>query len=336
MLMLEELRSWPEKMRTGAQLGDDFYASYNHYFSMPIKNIIFVGMGGSGIAGRLVSNIITKKTSLFSTALETPSIPAWCTTETLAFVVSYSGSTWETVQALKELTARFIPTVVLAHGGVALEIAQSKKIPFMILPSSLTPRTALGSFLGFMLTVLDHLDLIEGKQIVSDLLSYLSHNMHSFETAGFFDAFLSKARNRDFFHIWGVSGDSAPAAFRAQTQFNENSKVAAVTSFLPEANHNLLASFAKQTAQPLVLLFSTIFLPTALMLCLDSMEEVIQEAGVALYKPPLLGDTWEKQLFHIIVWADFASYYLAKQRGVEAMPVELIERLKEKNRRRGF
>jgi len=55
------------------------------------------------------------------------------------------------------------------------------------------------------------------------------------------------------FHVWGVAGDSDSVAFRVQTQFNENSKVQAVTSQLPELCHNLLVGFTEEKQNVFVL-----------------------------------------------------------------------------------
>jgi hypothetical protein len=68
----------------------------------------------------------------------------------------------------------------------------------------------------------------------------------------------------------------------------------------------------------------------------DATEEILLENGVDLYKPPVLGDTFENQLFNMILWADFASCYVANQRNVAIDSVRLIDRLKEKHRQKGI
>ena len=53
-MILDDIRAWPEKLQAGAQLAQDFYNQYQDKLPKNIKKIAFFGMGGSGIAGRVV------------------------------------------------------------------------------------------------------------------------------------------------------------------------------------------------------------------------------------------------------------------------------------------
>jgi glucose/mannose-6-phosphate isomerase len=329
--MLEEVALWPKKLKDGLDLAHNFH--FEHKGTLPgnIKKIVFVGMGGSGIAGRVVKAFLDKKTKLPSVVVDSPELPNSIDTDSLAFVVSYSGNTWETVSVFEQLIEKNIPTIALAHGGKVAEIAESKNIPFVLLPESKTPRSALGNFLGFMLGLLDLMGIMGGKAILDIFDKQLNLYLPKFEEdTAYFNEFLNHADDHESFHIWGVSGDSAPFAYRAQTQFNENSKVHAATSCFPELNHNLLTGFTDCKKKPLIVFFSTEFISTKLCESADAVRGLLRERGVDLYNPPILGDTWEGQLFHIILWSDFASYYLGKARGVEIDNTELIEELKKR------
>jgi len=327
--MLEEVVAWPKKLKDGLDLAHNFHFEHKEALPENIKKIVFVGMGGSGIAGRVVKTFLDKKTKLPSIIVDSPELPNSVDTDSLAFVVSYSGNTWETVSVFKQLLERNIPTIVLAHGGVVAEMAESKNIPLILLPKSKTPRSALGNFLGFILGLLGLIGIMDGKKILDIFNKQLNIYLPKFEDdTAYFNDFLNRADNLEMFHIWGVSGDSAAFAYRAQTQFNENSKVHAVTSYFPELNHNLLTGFTDCKKKPLILFFSTEFISVKLSESADAVGELLRERGADLYKPPILGDTWEGQLFHIILWSDFASYYLGKARGVDIESTDLIEELK--------
>jgi hypothetical protein len=84
------------------------------------------------------------------------------------------------------------------------------------------------------------------------------------------------------------------------------------------------------------MMFYSDFLPAHLNFAIDATSELFREKGVILYKPPILGDTWEGQLFHIILWSDFASYFLGIKRGVEIAPVNIISELKAKQQEKGI
>ena len=53
-MVLNDLRLWPEKLATGLELSEHFFDKYRESFShKSFKEIVFVGMGGSGIAGKI-------------------------------------------------------------------------------------------------------------------------------------------------------------------------------------------------------------------------------------------------------------------------------------------
>ncbi len=328
-MMLKEFGLWPQKLKDGAQLAKDFMGQYGTRIPKHVKNIIFVGMGGSGIAGRIVKTFLDSKEGVNTYVIDSSELPACISTDSLAIVVSYSGNTWETLSVLAQLADRFIPTIVLAHGGKAVEYAEKKNIPFALVPASGAPRLALGHFLGFILEVFNTLGLLEGARKIESFYRHAERYIPMFENEQFFKEFLYAVNGYEFFHVWGISGLSAAFAYRAQTQFNENSKVHSVCSSFPELNHNLINGFESCNTNPCVIFFSIDFLPANLNIAIEATCEILRQKGVVLYKPPVLGDTLEEQLFNIILWSDYASYYLGKARGVSAEDVKTIVQLKE-------
>jgi len=334
--MIEELKLWSKKLKDGSQLAHDFHFQNSGKLPKNIKKIFFFGMGGSGIAGRIVKTFLDKKSEIPSFVIDSSEVPAYADTDSLAIVVSYSGNTWETVDALSALAEKFIPTIVLAHGGKVAEIAENKNLPFILLPESNQPRAALGNFLGIILGLFDLMGIVAGKQILDIFLKQVEIYLPKFEDEAYFKEFLSVVEGYETFHIWGVSTDSAAFAYRAQTQFNENSKVRAVFSPFPECCHNLLVGFTDCKQKPFVMMFSSDFLTPHVEVAIEATSELLRQQGAILYKPPVLGDNWEGQLFNMILWSDFASYYLGKKRGVEVSPVKIIDKLKELHKRKGI
>jgi hypothetical protein len=224
----------------------------------------------------------------------------------------------------------------LANGGKAIEFAEKKNIPFALIPQSVAPRSALGHFLGFILEFFDVLGLLEGTRKLSAFCQHAERYIPKFEDERFFKEFLYAVNGYEFFHIWGVSQLSAAFAYRAQTQFNENSKVQAVCSCFPELSHNLINGFEICKANPCVIFFTIDFLPVKLTKAIEATCELLHQKGVVLYKPPILGDTFEEQLFNIVLWSDYASYYLGKARGVAIEEVKIITTLKETLKAKGI
>ena len=304
-------------------------------YRLNIKNIAFVGMGGSSIAGRIMKTYLDRSSTIPTFIIESPQIPAYINGDSFAVVMSYSGNTWETVAVLEQLWAKFIPTIVIAHGGKAAALAQERNLPCILLPESQMPRTALGEFLGVLLGLFDRMGIMEGERKLTVLHKQLECYLPKFAEKDYFEPFLAFAKGHAALHVWGVAGDSDVGAYRAATQLCENAKIQALFAKATELCHNLLVGFSGGSKIPVVL-FSTQFLVPAMEASLESLEEVLQKRGVSLYKPPILGDTWEEQLFHIILWSDFASAYLAQEASVDMMPVKIIDELKAVHKAKGL
>jgi glucose/mannose-6-phosphate isomerase len=334
--MLKEFSLWGQKLQDGFSLADDFFKNYGSRILKNPKKIAFVGMGGSGIAGRIVKTFLDKKEGITTHVVDSCDLPAYIDANTLTFVISYSGNTWEVVDVLNQLNAKFFPVIVVAHGGKCVEIAQEKGIPFTLLPKSIAPRFALGHSLGFLMGIFEKLNILQGRQKLDLFIKNADIYLPKFAEVQYFKDFLTIAEGYEFFHVWGVSGDSAAFAYRAQTQFNENSKVHCASSSFPELNHNLINGFTNCKEHPFVLFFYSQFLSFNLNLAVEATCDILKENKVALYKPPVLGDTFEGQLFNMILWSDFASYYLGKARGVDVEAVEIIKDLKGKQRTKGI
>jgi len=334
-MMLKEMSLWTQKLNEGLQLADVFYERNGLKLPKNIKKIAFVGMGGSGVAGRIFKTFLDRK-GVVSLVIDSPIVPATLDTSTLAIVVSASGKTWETLSILDECTSKFIPTIVLAGGGDAIERAEKKGLPFVLLPKSLEPRSALGHFLGFLGGLFDAMGLLPGRAMVGGWMKESEKYIPTFVEAATFKNFLDAVNSSEVFHVWGIGGDSASVAYRAKTQFNENSKVQAMYSEFPELCHNLTVGFEVFKQNPVVVFFYSDFLPTNMILGIQAFGEILKEKRVVLYKPPVFGDTFENQLFNMILWSDFASYFLGKARGVTIEKVQIIEELKKQQKLKGI
>lgn len=344
--MFNELMAWPAKLTDGAQLAKAFYERHGANLPKNSKQIAFVGMGGSGIAGRLVKMVFDKESEVPAVVVEGTCLPLSFNAETFAIVCSYSGNTWETRAVLNQLLERGIPFVVLTHGGAIADTLNERGIPFIYMSQSRSPRSALGSFLGSIFWLLDLMGYIRGKELVYNFIRHAEHfGDYGLTAQEHFEPFIRQVGPRDFFHIWGIAGDSDACMYRAQTQFNENSKVQAAYNSIPELMHNLFTSFIaakKWTDQTgpgslwapryssLVVIGHTEFVDAHLRKASNAAADILSEHGIDVYKPAILGDTWDEQLMHMLLWADFASYYLGKSRNVNIEAVELIEGLKKR------
>ncbi len=329
--MFEELVAWPKKLQKGADLATTFYTTQTaELVPKQLSGIAFFGMGASGIGGRIVKTILDRECRIPSYVVDSTVLPAYFNNNMLAIVISYSGNTWEMVEVFEELREKNIPMLVLTHNGTLKEQCQKHHVPVIEIPQSLTPRSALGLFLGVLLTLLDHWQLMNGKQILQDIIGFFEKNRAYYAEKSTYNDFLDQVRDQELFYLFGVSSDSDAVVVRAQTQFNENSKLPVVSGNMTEVCHNLIEGMGGVKNPPRVVFASTDYVPVGVLRSVKALHDVLAKQGVSLYKMPILGDNWIEQFFHILFWSDFASWYLGKERNVDMVPVPMIEQLKLK------
>jgi len=328
-MMREKLLMWGDDFVAGFEAGMRQQKRDARLAKKAYTSIVFVGMGGSGMAGRLIQEVLLLRSKLAVEIVDGPLVPLHVQTGSLAFVTSYSGNTWETLHAYNELQARAVDTIVLTSGGTLYRRAADAGNDTYLLPSGCVPRAALAYMFGMQLGILNALSRADVTEFVADIKAHWEGCKNVVAAQETYADYVRTMRDAQTVHVWGVYSDSVSAAYRLQTQLNENSKVTAVMRTLPELNHNLLVGFDAQAQQEPIVILTTDFAHKLLKKSVESVLNVFKKRGVALYKPTLLGDTWARQLAYSLWWADFASYYLGQERGCQIEQTPFIDNVKE-------
>ncbi len=334
--MIQELLLWPEKLRQGAALAEQAVQQNSALLLARYEKIAFVGMGGSGIAGRIFKTLLDQHTTLTSLVIDSPVVPACIDEKTLTFVVSYSGNTWESLDAFATLAKRNVPLVALSHGGLLRAYATKTGVMHVALPTALQPRTALGLFMGFFWQLFQYRGVAGLAEMMHDWQAITKELLPRLSDKAFFAQPLSLLAPVDIFHVWGVSDHSASAAYRGATQFNENAKIQTAYASFPELAHNLLVGFERFATRPVVFWYGGMLQSENMHRAIQSLHSILHDSGVDLYKVPVFGDTFGSQFFSMILWTDFASFYLGQQRGVDTQRVRIIEELKQQQQSNGI
>lgn len=95
--MLKYLRQFPKQFLEGAMIARKFSPKKKKY-----SNLVVCGMGGSGIGGRVLKNLLKKEIKIPIEVTSDYELPEFVGSKTLAFTVSYSGNTEETVSCYRE------------------------------------------------------------------------------------------------------------------------------------------------------------------------------------------------------------------------------------------
>ena len=128
-----------------------------------------------------------------------------------------------------------------------------------------------------------------------------------------------------------AAGELEVVARRWKTQINELAKAWAVFEGLPESNHNTLAGL--EYPESLLERTSALFLRSGLdhprnALRLTATQQAFLMAGAGVDSVHASGESRLAQMWSLLQFGDYVSYYLALDYGVDPTPVDALTRLK--------
>lgn len=305
MEFLEQLRDLSKQVKFKANFGK----------LSEFSNIVVSGMGGSGIAGNIFSELYTKAPVQ---VISDYNLPEYAGRNTLFIGISYSGNTEETLSATREAIKMGCQIRLVTSGGELSELGQDT----VKVPGGLQPRAALGYLIKpFLSTFVDD---NEGEyERISGLLERMDTNNGE-------QSILAEelAKNTLIPVILGYP-PFRWIAYRWKTQFNENSKVLAFSSFFPELNHNETVPF-RDTYKKDVFRFIAFGGADQRIEKRIGITSEITKTDFLRIEPK--GETVLQRMFYLIHYGDYVTYHLAKYRNLDPEDVSVITELKNRLR----
>jgi len=314
------------------QLGYSFPDS-SSWPTKQFKNIVFAGMGGSGLAGLIATswpgfNIPFEQVRDYH-------VPGYISEETLFIASSYSGNTEETLSAFAEAKAKNAYIVVISSGGKLAELSQENGFPLLQLPGGLQPRYAVFYNLKALLTATDRLGITSGKaEELSNRQRFVENASRDWLSTVPTSQNLAKQIAQECVgkSVVIYSGPKLfPAAYKWKISFNENAKQVAWCNQLPEFNHN---EFIGWTKQPINKPYAVIDIRSDLEDSQVQKRFMVSAKLLSGLRPdPIVVETVGQNLVEQLLWSitlgDFVSIYTALLSGLNPTPVDLIEKLKK-------
>ncbi len=234
---LSLLEEFPEQVREGIDKGRRIEVP-----SVEYGNILVCGMGGSGIAGDLLSQFLFYRSSIPIQTNRFYRVPAWVDRNTLVIVVSYSGETEETLSACDDALRCGADCLVVTSNGSLEERVRSEDLTQIEVPKNLPPRAAAAYLflpLPFALNEVCEFE-VPGEGTVGRICQALRDIATELAPGRSSNDALSMARQLDdrIPIIYGSQEVTAVLGRRFKNQINENAKRFAVYDVVPEMNHN--------------------------------------------------------------------------------------------------
>ena len=307
--------------------------------------ICFCGMGGSAIGGDLARSYWEPESPIPLVVVRNYRLPAFINEHWFIIASSYSGNTEETLAAVAEAASRRCKRILaLASGGELADMAHKREWPLISLPPGFMPRATLGySFAATMVALArwgvagNNPDRMADR--VSGLIVGSASSLERLRSR--FDRYSPTSVNPakcaavalagQNAVILGSSGSTEAIALRIKSQLNENGKLFALASGLPEANHNEVVGLDALDSggnRPVIVLLSTG----------DEGERVIAQQRACVARlcqrgTPILqlnaeGADRLQRMLYLVYLGDFISYYVAIDRGVDPTPILALEEIK--------
>jgi len=142
--------------------------------------IVTLGMGGSGIAGNFLQAVGTATLPVPVTVLKHYRTPAFVGPRTLAFAVSYSGDTEETLEMARGAHAAGATVVAITAGGALAQFAREQGALHVPCPEGIpVPRLALGALVAPLFVILFRMGMLPEAHAAKGTLAW--HAAHPAE-----------------------------------------------------------------------------------------------------------------------------------------------------------
>ncbi|MDD4571071.1 MAG: bifunctional phosphoglucose/phosphomannose isomerase [Clostridia bacterium] len=333
--MLEDLKNMPSQIRDSWLLGQDLRLPaciHQNYW----QQVLFIGMGGSAIGGDLISGYARSLASIPIVLNRSYTIPAWVNERTLAIIISYSGNTEETVNAYQLAKKAGAACIAVSSGGELGELAKSYGDSLLELPKGLPPRAAIAYLSIPILVILNRLDILPARRNeLPDLLKTLQGLINKVEPEVAFEENPAKKLASSLFNklpvIWGGTGTTDVVAKRWQCQINENAKSPAITSVLPEANHNEIlgrSALSDMRKNWVIVVLRDLGDSIKMQKRFDLSKKIWQDEVGEILEIWSVGASPLARLFYLILLGDYVSIYLALMYGENPAPIDMIEKFK--------
>lgn len=291
-----------------------------------IESVLICGLGGSGIGGTVVSQIVANDAKTPITINKDYKIPAFVNQNTLVICSSYSGNTEETLEMLALAEAKGAEIACVTSGGKLEETAKTKNYNLITIPSGHPPRAAFGLAFPTLFAFLNHYKVTSVNyfaQFATSITNINADEQNMITEAKKITEKLYKKIPVIYSDAWfeGVS-------IRFRQQVNENAKMLCWHHVIPEMNHNELVGWTEKNDNLAVIIFRNSDDYFRTQKRMEINKSIIEKYTSTIVEAYSKGTSRLEQSLYLIHLGDWISYFLAEKNGVDVTEVNVITHLK--------
>lgn len=291
-----------------------------------IQNIVITGLGGSGIGGTILSELIQSECHVPIIVNKDYFLPEFISPNSLVIISSYSGNTEETISAMNQAISKKAQIICVTSGGKIYEIAKQHNYDTILIPGGHPPRSCIGYSLVQLFKIvqfngLAKMDLLEQVKQSVKLLDK-EHLSIKLEAAAIAKVLFGKLP------IIYSLGSCEGTVVRFRQQINENSKMLCWHHTLPEMNHNELVGWTEKNDNLAVITFRTSFDYERTIKRYEICKTLFAKYSSSVTDITAKGNSKLEQFLYLINIGDWISCYLADMKNIDAVEVNVITNLK--------
>jgi glucose/mannose-6-phosphate isomerase len=325
--MLAQIRSLGDQLRWAAEVDVPHIGTFSE--------VLYAGMGGSGIAGDYAASVALPTGTRVAVHKGYGPIPPWAIrVRPLVIAASYSGNTEETLDMVTSAWESGLPVATVTTGGKLGELTVQHGWGSITVPTGLQPRAAAGYMIGAVVRLLEGAKSVDDHRLAFNEAADLADEMTGEGSEAWNEAAaIASALAGRIPIVYGGGPVSAVVAQRWKTQINENAKVPAWYSVLPELDHNEIVGWETMPAMTSENL--------GVVVLTDETDHdrvrsrIFHTRELTSGAVPWVGEVASKgtsrlaRLISLTAVGDLTSWMLADRLGIDPTPVVTIEKLKE-------
>ncbi|HKL02867.1 MAG TPA: bifunctional phosphoglucose/phosphomannose isomerase [Cryomorphaceae bacterium] len=318
------IEKFPGNLLEAVEIGKNAITNFN---TPPVNKVAVVGLGGSGIGGKVISDMVWDCCDAPISFIQDYDIPAWVDSKTLFIAVSYSGNTEETLSALEGAIAQGASITCITSGGKLSEIATDKNFNCIVIPGGQPPRTSFGFNAAQNLFVLGAFGLIAGLDYSGQLVAageLLQNNQKKIRE----EARKIAEKLTGLFPVIYSSNRMEGAAVRLRQQINENAKQLCWHHVLPEMNHNELVGWAGAPDNIAALFIHSPEDHAKTKRRQSLTVEIIEKHAKTIVDLHPEGESRIERIYWLIHLGDWISFYMAEANGADPIEIGVIDYFK--------
>ena len=316
------VEGFPKQLQEALDIAHSATLTLKHH----IQNIVVTGLGGSGIGGTILSELVQSECPVPIIVNKDYFLPDFVNSNSLVIISSYSGNTEETLSAMKQAIDKNAQIVCVTSGGEVHAIAQLYKYDTIIIPGGNPPRSCIGYSLVQLLKIIQFNGFVKTDLLnqVKATITLLDNEKEAIKVES---ALIAKKLLNKIPVIYSL-GSCEGAAVRFRQQINENSKMLCWHHTLPEMNHNELVGWTEKNDSLAVVTFRTSFDYGRTIKRYELCKDLFTKYSHSVTDITAKGTSKVEQFFYLINIGDWISCYIADLKNIDAVEVNVITHLK--------